>query len=534
MKRRKTKRDAAVLGTASLLAFACGGRPESFDAPIGEVTTAVGLTGSVALVDENLDRVVMLTATDNLGLDSVAFDVGKNVVATAQSHDQTRLFVLSNGIQPRRNPDDELPSLMVLGGSTEPELVRTYELDDPLGGLAVDPEGEWVVVFDAGGVVVNPNELILIKIDEPGFVPLTKTIRSFGGRPQRLTFTSELVVPNGAPRRMLVVETDRDVHLVDLQTLERDPITVVLPKTASGQTAKPAEIAFHDGDPADPSDARIAIRLENDPNVVLLELGPPPEDETDRPFKLTVNENDVVGIPSAIDFVATDGGLRLAALVPNNRIAALIDPRTGVTDVVNLPGAYARIARVTDDVAAPPDEGDVALLWFGNAGDGIAFWSLGRTTGTPFRSVEGFDTDVRITNVKNVPGPESTARRKILQGSGVQQFFVLDLNERTTFPMETPGEVGFDVRVSPDGLRAWAYRPGSPKLGSVNLETLHPTSLVIEREVLDVFDIERIGGGRSVIAVHNAGSTAATVMDAEAPDTAFTKFHTGFLLGGLR
>ncbi|MEZ4369421.1 MAG: hypothetical protein R3B07_01290 [Polyangiaceae bacterium] len=510
----------------------CGDREAKWDKnlePSDYPPQAVGLKGSVAVYDRPLDRVVMLTSGSNLDLGADAITVGKNVATMKPSAAHDRLYVLSRGVQPRINPEDELPSLSVIEGDASPKRLARYELTDPLSGLAVDPEGEWVVVYDAGGVVVNPNELILVKVDEPSVEPITKTIRSFGARPQRLTFTSELKLPNGPARRLLIVETEQDVTLVDLLNPLRDEVTIVLPKTPAGVSSQPAQVVFDDGNPDDVNDARIAIRLAGESDVMILELGPTAEEGKD--FKPTVNVADVGGVPSSIDFVETDGGLRLAALVPSNRQAALVDPATTVVDTVSLPGGYSQLARVTDSVADKPDFGDVALLWGGSQSDGIAFWSLGRTTGKPYRSVDPYQIGISVTEVQDVPGDE-LGQRKILVGQGATEFYVLDLDARTSFPMLT-NQGGFDLSVAPDGGRAWALRRGTPEFAQVNLDSLHPTSLEVQRDVSAVFDIERRDGGRSLVALHGSGLLGATVLDALDPDSAATRFYPALLLGDL-
>ncbi|MGE0323860.1 MAG: hypothetical protein AB7S68_16230 [Polyangiaceae bacterium] len=510
----------------------CGDREAMWDKnlePSDYPPQAVGLKGSVAVYDRPLNRVVMLTSGSNLDLGADAITVGKNVATMKPSAAHDRLYVLSRGVQPRINPEDELPSLSVIEGDASPKRLARYELTDPLSGLAVDPEGEWVVVYDAGGVVVNPNELILVKVDEPNVEPITKTIRSFGARPQRLTFTSELKLPNGPARRLLIVETEQDVTLVDLLNPLRDEVTIVLPKTPAGVSSQPAQVVFDDGNPDDVNDARIAIRLAGESDVMILELGPTAEEGKD--FKPTVNVADVGGVPSSIDFVETDGGLRLAALVPSNRQAALVDPATTVVDTVSLPGGYSQLARVTDSVADKPDFGDVALLWGGSQTDGIAFWSLGRTTGKPYRSVDPYQIGISVTEVQDVPGDE-LGQRKILVGQGATEFYVLDLDARTSFPMLT-NQGGFDLSVAPDGGRAWALRRGTPEFAQVNLDSLHPTSLEVQRDVSAVFDIERRDGGRSLVALHGSGLLGATVLDALDPDSAATRFYPALLLGDL-
>ncbi len=527
---------SSVALTAGLLSVACGGRPDHWDKPLNLPVTSVGLTGSVAVVDPSLHRVLMLGAPSGQNLTVAPLSVGKNVVSAVASPDRETLFVLSRGVQPRRNPEDERPSLTVIDGGLDAKVRARYSLTDPLQGLAIDPEGQWAVVFDAGGIVVNPNELILVDLTDAKSEPLSKTIRSFGGRPERLTFTSELVVPNGAPRRLLIVETGQDVTLVDLSDPTRDEVTISLPKTPTGNAGTPAQVDYHDGDPDDPTDARIAIRLAGDPNVMLVELGNPAASDPDKPFKATVNVADVGGVPTDIAFVQTDGGLRLAALVPSKLRATLVNPSTTVGETVDMEKPYSKLTRVTDAVTNKPIQSDVALLWSTSA-TGIAFWSLGKTSGTPFRSVDPYDIGISVASVSNVPG-EKYAHLKILESSSAPEFYVLDLDKRQTFPMLTNAS-GFRLDVSPDGERAWALRPGTPDFASITLSDLHPTSLEVERDVTAVFDIERRDGGRALVALHTtqgtgSGALGATVLDALAPDTAKSRFHPGLMFGGLR
>lgn len=512
----------------------CGDRPEAWDKRTKLPVETAGLTGSVAVVDSALNRVLMLTASSDRSLRTTPLRVGKNIVATEVSRDFSSLFVLSKGVQPRRKTSDERPSLTVIDGGTDPQVKARYTLTDPLQGIAIDPQGEWAVVYDAGGIVVNPNELIFVDLTKENAEPISRTLRSFGGRPERITFTSELTVPNGPPRRFVIVETGQDVSLVDLSDLLRDEVTLILPKTPSGETGKPLEVAYHDGDPADPSDARIAVRLEGDSNVMLVDLAAPPAGE-DKPFKATINVADVLGVPSSIAFVQTDGGLRLAALVPSKLGAALVEPSTGTVEQVDFPKPFSRITRVTDDVSDKPSKSDVALLW-SDSTTGIAFWSLGKTSGTPFRSVDDYDIGIAVASVKSVPG-DQYAHYKILQSASASEFYVLDLDKRQSFPMLTNAS-GFELSVSPDGERAWALRPGTPDFASIDLADLHPTSIEVERDTTAVYDIARRDAGRAAIALHvneGAGSVAVgvTVLDGLDPDTAKSRFYPGIMLGGL-
>jgi hypothetical protein len=360
---------------------------------------------------------------------------------------------------------------------------------------------------------------------DPDFQPVTKTIRSFGAAPERFSFTPPLDLPGGE-QRFLVVETRQDVTLVSLDDLGRAEITIGLPQTAAGASGRPVQVVVHPGIEEQPEDALLAIRLAGDSNLVLVDF--PPAEEADGTFNLTLNLVDVGGEPAELSFVRTDGGVRLAALVPGRRQAALVHPATTRVERVPLPAAFDRMRRITsaDDAAAAA--GDVALLW-SQTTSMVAFWSLGRTNDQAFRSVDTLDLDARVDQVLDVPG-EGLGHRKLLQAAD-SRFFVLDLELRQSFPMLASSELSLSV--APDGLRAWAFSPGSTRLAKVDLSTLEPTSLQIERPISQLFDIAAGDGGeRSLVAVHAGGARGATLLNAREPDTAGSRFYPALLLGG--
>lgn len=527
-----------VVGLAFLALFSgCGERNPAWDEPAPNSARSVGLTGSAAVFDEPLERVLMLSAPRPGEIEKRFLDVGQNIADVDVSRDKERMYVLTRGVQPRVNPDDQLPRLTVIDGGTEPRIIDTYELSDPLLDLALDPEGEWLVAFRGDSTVTNPNELAFVNLqDDSEKWPLSKTIRSFGGKPESLTFTSELNVPGG-PRRFLIVLTGQDLALIDLSDLSVEEITIQLPTTAGGGPSRPVQAIFDDGEPDADNDARLAIRMEGQSDVVLLEFSEPSTDG-DRSFQ-TPNFNivDVGGAPSSISFVHTDGGLRVAALVPSLSRAALIDPTTTVVEAVNFTRGYTDLRRVTESVNGAPSQGDVALLW-STQSPGAAFWSLGSTSGTPFRSVDDIAISVPVTQLLDVPGDEH-GHLKILESSTTGQFFVLDLEKRQTFPMLTD-QNGFVINVAPDGKRAWAFSSAQTnEFASVDLDDLHPTSLFVKPAVSAVYDIEVASGGRSAMVLHGtdrvtASTMGVTVLDAEAPDSAQTHFFGGLLLGGIR
>lgn len=529
---------ALLFSCAIALSAGCGGRAPVWDDVPTTNAKVLGLEGSVAIVDDGAERAVMLVPKADQELDRTAISIGRHVLRAEVAPDRSRLFVLSSGDIPRRSAKDQYPSLTVIEGAGKAALTsKRYDLAEPLSGISIDPEGKWAAIYAGpagnGSFVENPNELVLVDLTAPPSAnnPVTTTLRSFGGRPQRVTFAPTLTLPEG-PRRLLVVETEQDVSILDLDHVRdatpRPEITVRLTNGDDAHVLTPGGVVFHDGSPSKADDARIGIRLANDSNVVTLELAAADKTKSINDFTPTINLTDVGGVASDIAFVNTDGGLRLAALVPSLSAAILVETETSVTTKVALPASYQHLSLITDVVATEAAT-DVALLWGATSyTSGVAFWALGKTSGQPYRSVEVVNVSGAVSAVRDVPKPRTNL--KVLE-TGAQGFYVLDLASRTAAPLETIGQA--TLAIAPDGQRMWAYQRAATKLASVDLDKLHPIPLVVDRPIDSVFDVARDDGGRSLIAVHAKGAFGATVFDANQPDTATARLFGGLLLEGF-
>jgi hypothetical protein len=525
----------------SLLLLGCGSRPASWDATFSP-KEAVGMDNAVVVMDSSLDRALVLTSPGALELKEDELTVGKDIVKAQASPDGKRLFVLSRGVWPRRNPGDEHPRLTLIETDPTPRVVKTYEFSDPLSGLVLDADNEWAVLYVTSAdsrTVTNPNEILLIDLANLDHPPIPITVQSMSGSPQSFSFTSTLTVPNGDPRRLLVIETQNEVTLVDLaQSLSDDEransqVTIPMPQNQQGAKGSPAAVVFHDADATSGLDAELAVQLTNDTNVLLLPLAAPSSDSV-RPFRVEPNLVDVGGQPATIQFVNTDDGIRLAALVPMKSSATLVDPSTSNVTNIMLTKSFTGIALVTADLAGDASGTDIALLW-STSTPTIALWNLGQATTAATHGVETLEVGASIRDVLNVPG-DSFPTSKILEAQ-TGDFYVLDLKAKRSSPMVTNGHT-YDLTLAPDGLsrRLWAYAPSGEDFSSVDLGTLNPTQLHADSPIWGVYDIAQSDGaaGRTAIVLHHpGGGLGATVLDALAPDTANTRFYSGLSYGGL-
>lgn len=542
--------------TLSLGSAGCGGRPAAYDVgfdvgsqaandpaePSGDLPLR-GLQGSVALLDPALREVMWLTSPAKLELRSARLPVGRDVAVFESSHARDRLFVLSRGVTPRYKSTDEGPQLRVFDGGAAPRELALYELQDPYDKLEIDPAGGWLIVHGSEGLVSNPNGLILIDLSrgESAAAVFRKTLDSYGGKPQRFVFTHELTTPDGARRRLLIVQREKDLAIIDLNDMDAPEITVGLPQTANGGYASPLDVVYHDG-VAGETAAMLGVQLQGDSNVFLLTLAP--ATDAAHAFSLEANLVDVGGVPSQLDFVQTrkDGGLRLAALVPSKKAAKLVEPGTSNVLDVALPVGFTRIRRITSEVSQSSGQ-DIALL-YGEATNTIAFWQLGTTTGTPYRSIDAYDLGINVGQVFDVPNERSErfADHKILasaQGDGARQFYVLDLSQRKSFPLDALTDLTLNLSTGGDQL--WAFHRGTKGFARLTFDPLQPTSLYTEAAIDFVHDFatERGETERSALALHllryhGHFSVAATLFDGDAPNTAQTKFYSELELRGIQ
>lgn len=534
---------ALCLFGALSAATGCGERDPLWDTAPTSVE-AFGLTDAVALSDRAANRVLMLTADAQQQLAVARVTTQRGARTVRPSPDRSALFVVSAGDGDDRPPAGEAaqgPALeLIRRGQSQP--VR-YPLSEPLPGLALDPQGAWAVLYadtSTDALVRNPNELLLVDLTQPPSAsnPHPHTLRSFGGRPQRFTFTELLNLPGGA-RRLLIVETELDVAIVDLAHPEAPEITIQLTSGQDTRQLHPAGVAVSDGEPTEANDARIAIRLANDTTVILATLVP----GEGRDFRPDLNLIDVGGVAADAAFVRTDGAaLALAVLVPQRTVAVVIDPSTGRAQDVPLPAAYQRLSLVTSAAGAGVSPVDVALLWDGGARNGgVAFWELGRTAGTPYRSVESVGVTVGVNAVTDVAGAHPEL--KIL-GTQQSTFFLLNLKTRTSAPFLTT-VAGVILTPAAAGDRAWAFVPGLSQLAVVDLQTLHPQTLHVDRPIKSLFEIATLDANgepsaaeRSLLVWHAEGNGGVTVHDARPADVAADavgqrRNYTGILTEGF-
>lgn len=516
------RRIASIL---ALTALACGGR-EDFWETYPTAVSAIGLPSGVAVLDPTADRALVFRPHADGSLLRTTLPIGHGIIATAQSRDQSRVGLLAVGSSdsPRRDEEEKRPQLTVLEapvGATP--TARVYPLASRHSGLAMDPRGEFAIVHatpnnaQAAQIAENPNELVFIDLRSGASV--TRSLRSFGGRPQRFTFTPPLGLPGGA-RRLLLIETEQDLAIVDLEHLDRPEITVRLTSGQDARAVRPAGVAYDEGLLERDDDTRIAIRLQNTSDIVTLTLAPDAAAPTG--FTPQLNLADAGGVVTDLAFVQTDAGLRIAALVPSAAKAILVEPDTSRTIDIDLGASFSRLSLSggDEDATQALAAGELALLY--GAGASVGFWTFRVAADRPYRTVELLPLPSAVNQVLSVPGASNL---RVAIGSG--NLFVLNLAERSAAPISTQAESY--VYLAPDGGRLWVYRDAGDQLAQVQTNGAL-TQVALQRRMRSVFDVATEGGGRSLLAFDDANAASLTVLDALAPDPAKQVHAAGLLL----
>jgi len=541
----------------ALLLAACGDRSAEWDAP-QSVLFKGELRDAVVLIDNSLNRGLVITAGSDQNLDFAVVPLGKRIASATTSPDRERMFIVSQGDEVLLRPTDEGPALTVLqaGHLTEP---RRYELPFALTSLALDPTGRFAIVYagdgSGGAFIKNPNELIVVDLAAAPSAnnPSRRTLPShLGGSPKRLTFTPPLHLP-AEDRRLLVVETDRDVIMLDLERPDRPEVSIpVKDPVTDARALSPAGISIDPGRAgSSPRYPSIAVRINADDNVIIYTLGPSGREPPDNDFAATPNAAVVGGVPSDMAFVNTNQGPRLAVLVPApTQSGFLIDVSNSATLSAKLAAGYQSLSPVAGFASDLEASGDQLLLW---STDGrvssVAFWDLDKLPDVPsgssidtLKAVETITLNGTVASVVSTPGQNL----KVVETTS-RALYVLDPGQHRTLALDAVTNV--ELRYSRDGMRAWGFAPSQHDLAQITLPEAEIAVVKVERPVADVVEIEAKDGGKALLALHTYGnslstgntavvsgqtaSIGVTVFDALSPSVLKSRSYSAVLLEGL-
>ena len=545
---RRTKNEGRrtpllLLVSLGLLA-GCGEREEIFSRS-RRVLGPLPLAGHVAWVDAAREDLVTVEPVASSG-GRFTFRVerqpiGRNPVLLGATPDLSRALVLTHGTAGGSGFDEEDERLYLLDPTGE-EDARVYPLRSPFDALSLSDDGRWGIVWFAGGVAVNPNEIAVARLDEVPAEdnPVLLPIRSYGSRPMEIRYLSDLTI--GARERQLALFfSERYVTFLDLENLDHRVTTVFLSARDEAAIVRPRDAVVAVGDATDPEGAEPYVFLRapavSDVFAVNLKDNPSPAEADQNDFTPSVN---VIPVPSAPDDFAVfegAGGPSLLAVHPAGSTSAVtvVDPRTTASWTVPL-DAHAVAVRVFPNVPTRDGRRQVAVLWDqGNRSETSAgFLILDDVEDRLRRNLETIDLGAPVMGMVPTGDP---LRVLLVHDSVSGSVSILDVADRTVDRLGVSLVTG-TLATHPEGRSFFFASPEPDRLSMLELETGHAEDIRLDASPAALFALPGFtdGGrlrGRALAVDHGLDAGYLTVLPLDAPDRDAAASIYGFLADGM-
>jgi hypothetical protein len=85
--------------------------------------------------------------------------------------------------------------------------------------------------------------------------------------------------------------------------------------------------------------------------------------------------------------------------------------------------------------------------------------------------------------------------------------------------------------MSPVGDQVWTFTPSGTLVAATGILDTHPRSLIIERPVQQVFEVDN-ADGRFAVILHHPGGGGVTIYDATTLDDDTRRLYSSVLTGG--
>lgn len=529
----------AGMAFALLLAGACGGQSD-------EVHESIELTGNPVALDEQL---VLISSNARAGfLLNVAgrlpSAVAKRVelpfgalraerrrepecVATGDCPARDEALVICVGRRDSAEAEAEPATLAVIGGDAS---VRSYTLGaTPFDTLVQSGDGRYAVLYRGkdrpGRTLQNVNELVVIDLDkdpdDAGAVT-SKTPEGLAHAFERAEISPVLPIA-GENRRLLVLLSAAEITLFDLDHLDRRG-TIVELSASDGRMPQPKQVLFGKDQPV------LYVRGDNADDVFVFRLEARTVDEPGlNDFRPTLNPLGAGKGPRDMALFE-DGTDPQVFVVGLSAEARSIDPRSGKTQIVPLPGPGQHIRLFEGSAPKDMQERTRALVW-GEANRTLMFVDLQGVRDRPDRALETLTLSDDVTSVieRAPPGIPELERPNELILTHAQGITLLDLEQRTATPIAADGALEgavFDPRTD----RLWVATKNTQWVGTLDLTSGETGEVRLDAEVQHLVPFFEAG---KLAIVHQSKIGYVTVIDTDEPSRDRARSVRGFLVAGV-
>lgn len=455
---------------------------------------------------------------DEIRLDISVQPVGTEAGSAAVSTDGRNYYVI-----------DEENEVLGIVDSTSGERTEV-ELDSAFDRIAVDPQGEFLVLYFSGD---SDRNIVARNLNEIGVVDLraatpTAEFLTLASRPQSIAFAPPFTM-DGADQRMGAILSANEVTVVDFEELaEPEDALREVPLTVSeaDQVKTPRDVQF-DVTPEEGEEdvIRVYVLASGSSDITEITVQPSVLEESPRKLDLAVNQLAAGQNPRAMRLLELPAGSRLLAIDGRQPRFTIVDVASGEGATFDLPiTAAATSLEVfnttieengetvpeTRVLAFTPNSSLVAVI----RPETIAVAGDEPTLG---RSVEAIRLERRPSRIELA---EEQPDRALVFHTGAQAgFSILDLRKNNDIPIQ--GGTLRDVHF--DGTFAYATFQTLSNFTVFGLDG-HPTNFDLPEPGLDIFlDVE----DELLLVRHQDPSGMFTVLDANEPTPENARVYRG-------
>jgi hypothetical protein len=324
-----------------------GSNPKFWQKP-NDLLPLVTLDDRVAYVEKNSQTAFLLNPAD-ASLKPAMAKVGKAPVLAVKRNGANKMIVLCRGDSGSSTVQAIPPQLQVIDAATAAST--SYALVGRYDGLAQSSDGRFAVLYHASSKstsdsgLFNPNEMTVVDFNTPSpttDITLTpKSIRSLGGSPQRIEFSTIGTFPSGKQRQIAVVLSENYVTMFDLANPTEDEISVPLCAQSTNCAFNTKQILFEymqDTQGAATKKVNVYVRASNASDIFQIAVAESADTKGALVLHASLSMLSVGATPDTMALYqiadpAKPGSLltKLAVLSSTGKRLVIIDPATSHT-----------------------------------------------------------------------------------------------------------------------------------------------------------------------------------------------------------
>ncbi len=536
-------RSCLTLSALNMLALSAGcGKPNPVWTQSLAVLAPVPVTEGLVYVQPARSRAAILDFTGT-AVQVRHAAVGPNAILAQKRPGAAEVLVLSQGERGAPGVAPVAATVSVLDVSpTHLNPPRVYAVGSPFNAMAVTADGRYAVVHfqpteSLGQLLFNPNEIALIDLTRAPSAsvpanpltdnPVRRTLRSFGGIPNRVIFAPPTVIA-GSQRRLAIVLSDAYITVLDLTQPDHADTTVRLTLPEDARAIAPEQVLFDfEGDRR-----TIYLRASLSNDVYVVRLAEEAAVMGSNDFRVTINQLAAGRSPSDLALFGEGASRRLLVVSSGSREVRVVDTTSNAITTLALDAPVRRALLFNGPSPRDNMVSQRALLYSDDVNDGARSVSFIDLTAIEQRGAQNIETvqlgrPIRLA----LPLPErNTVLFEHTVASAQGRLSLLNLHSRSTSPILA--EVSLDrARFSSDLRLLWVAPQGIERVGFIDLNNFRPGEIRLDGSVSDVLPLPvEVGGRERVVALHPDASGYITVIDGAVParDTAFST--RGFLL----